>query len=1535
MDQVTIEGFRLSPQQRHLWLSQPTGHTQSFRVQCSLLIEGPLKVGTLELALKQVVKRHEILRTTFQLLPEMTIPIQVIEEEGAFSIDVQSLEGIDAREQEARVETVFREAGQRPFDFARGPLLQASLLILSAEGHVLILNLPALCADTWTLKNLVSDLSRSYAACLRQEEELSDDPMQYPDFAEWQNELLEAAYAEAGREYWRTQVKDESPCMELPFEQHPSGDFGFEVESTNVAINPEAANRINELVEQYGTSASAFLLSCWETLLWRLTGQPAITIGAVYDGRKYEELEQVLGLCSKCLPLQVSLEDNLSFSDLLERVDEAMGDAYKWQEYFTSEQIEGPSNNTEGLSFPSFCFESLNVLQKYLADDVSFTIQKWHACTHRFKIKLLCIPSDDSLRAELLYDANLFSAKDIGRLSGYFSTLLENALQRPETEIGRLELLNKAERQQILSEFNDTKRSYSKDKCIHQLFESQVERTPDAVAIVFEDQQLTYSELNRRANQVASYLKKCGVGPDVLVGILLDRSLEMICGMLGVLKAGGAYLPLDPSLPHERIRFMLEDARAKVLLTRQHLSDELEERRTHTVCIDTSSDKIALENDQNETSDTAVSNLVYLIYTSGSTGRPKGVAVEHRQLLNYVNSIVEILGLPAGSSFATVSTFAADLGNTAIFPALCSGGSLHIVSEERSADPEAIADYLHRHAIDVLKIVPSHLKALLSSSRPQQILPRKRLVLGGEACEWSLVEKVRELAPECTILNHYGPTEATVGATTYLLGQSHAASGSGLVPIGRPISNTQVYVLDQQLEPVPPGVSGELYIGGDGLARGYLNRAELTREKFILNPFSRDPELRLYRTGDMARYLPDGNIEYLGRIDHQVKIHGFRVELGEIESVLAEHPEIKQSVVVASEDQTGNKRLIAYLVLQRGVSPTIGDLRSSLKGRLPDYMIPSGFVFLDKLPLTPNGKLDRQALPPPDRLRSDDSFVSPRTPVEEKLARIWAGVVGIERVGIHDNFFELGGDSILSIQIIARAKQAGLYLTPRQLFQNQTVAELAVVAGTAPVVKAEQNIVTGPVPLTPIQRRFFEQNQPEPHHYNQAMMLKANEDLDPALLSRAVQQLCLHHDALRLRFVQEQEEWQQFCVGPEEHIPFAHLDLSAIEDEEQEAKLRVIASELQASLNLTAGPLVRVAYIDLGSQKGKRLLIVIHHLAVDGVSWRILLEDLQTAYRQLKSGEAIKMPPKTTSFKQWAERLREYALGDVVEQETGFWLAVAREHEASLPRDYDSENNTAASARVVTVSLSAEETRALLQDLPAAYRTQINDVLLTALVQAIGAWGGEWQLLVDIEAHGREEIIEGVDLSRTVGWFTSIYPVLLQVRKDASPDEALKAVKEQLRSVPQRGIGYGLLRYLSGSEEIENQLRELPAAEIRFNYLGQLDQLLMDSPLLEPTGDTTGAMQSPKRLRGYLLNVIGSVTGGQLRMNWAYSSNIHQPHTIERLAHGFIEALRAMIAHCQSSGAAGFTPSDFPKARVNQKDLDKLIAKLGWTGGLK
>jgi non-ribosomal peptide synthase protein (TIGR01720 family) len=741
-----------------------------------------------------------------------------------------------------------------------------------------------------------------------------------------------------------------------------------------------------------------------------------------------------------------------------------------------------------------------------------------------------------------------------------------------------------------------------------------------------------------------------------------------------------------------------------------------------------------------------------------------------------------------------------------------------------------------------------------------------------------------------------------------------------------------VYLVDANRQPVPIGLPGELLIGGVGLSRGYLNRPELTAETFIPHPFSEKSGARLYKTGDLARYLSDGNLEFLGRLDQQVKIHGHRIELEEIEVALRQHPAVREAVVVTQEDaHDGNKRLVAYWVADQESPPSPQDVRRFLQQKLPGYMIPSAFVVLDLLPLNLHGKVDRKALPAPDmrRLPFATAYVAPRTPAESKLASIWTDVLGVEQVGIHDNFFALGGDSILSIHIVARANQIGLRLTPKQLFQHQTIGELATVAGRIPNIQAEQGSVTGPVPLTPIQNWFFEQDFPEPHHWNQARLLQAQQALNISVLENVMQHLLAHHDMLRVRFTKGTSGWQQYIADAEQAPLCKRVDVSALSETQQDRSIEVASVELQTGLKLAAGPLVRVALFDYGSDQPARLLIVIHHLVVDSVSWHILLEDLQLAYQQLSSGRAIQLPPKTTAFKKWAEELTVCASSVALQQELSYWRAALHNPVSRLPVDNPKGANSMASTQRVSGLIGHEETQALLKDIPSAYQTQITDILLTALVRAFARWTGTPSLLIDLESHGREEdIVEGIDLSRTVGWFAARFPVLLQLKPGAPLIDTLKMVKEQLRGIPHRGIGYGLLRYLSQNSDTTELLKGLPQAEVCFNYIGHLDQVLPDSALFSLALESSGPSRSRRGNRHYLLEINSYIAAGQLHVDWRYSELMHRRTTIEELARGFLEDLRTLRTHCQTPGLSGYTPSDFPSMRLSQQELDELLSAL-------
>jgi len=1494
MSEGIVQGYRISPQQRRLWLLHQAAHGGVFWSRCVVRVVGAVDLKKLEQAICRVIDEHEILRTTFPVFPGMTLPVQVVHEQSPACVKRldPSLDN--------------NTTADFPANYDSLPLFRCDLVELSPEQTTMILTAPAMCADVRSLENIVKQI----AACFEAGETITFGSMQYADFAEWHHELLESAEAEKGKQFWNSPSRQTE--VTLPFENSFAEETLFQPDIHRLKLPAD----VLEFAVDAGERWPRFALSCWQILIQRLAGSPEVTLGIALDGRRHSELVNSVGLYRSYVALKIeSAGEQLTIAELCELITKAEAEATLRQEYFTW------ANGDAGSPYFSTCFEERRTSPMFCAGDVSFSIERCDTTDDRFKLKLVSLVSEGKPSLELHYDASRFAPKDVGLVAEGLATLIANASRRQGDSISELESLSDTERLRIVKSFNQTTETFPVET-IHKMFEAQVQRTPDAVAVVCESDKVTYAQLNQRANQLGHYLQKQGVGPDVPVGVRLERSVDFVVAMLGILKAGGAYVPLDVNTPHARLATMLAETGVPILITRG--TREMVFAGCQILSLEDMAGELANEDTHDGAHDLTPANLAYVIFTSGSMGTPKGVAVEHRQLCNYVHAIDRRMGLSSDRSFAIVSTLVADLAHTTLFTSLLSGGTLHLMTDEQSATPAALASYFSCTPIDCLKIVPSHLNALLETSDARAILPRRHLILGGEACSLSLLEKIRTLSSELTVWNHYGPTETTVGCVAQQLDSENLRSRT--IPIGAPLPNNTAYVLDQRLRPVSSGVIGELYIGGDGVARGYLNRPELTAERFVPDPFGEVAGRRLYRTGDRARHLSDGRIELLGRMDHQLKVRGYRIEPEEIQLALNQHPLVIQSVVMGREDRPADKRIVAYVVTKDSTPAAMKHLREFLGQRLPEYMVPSAFVFLNALPLTPNGKIDRQALPQPRAGAGKEQFVAPRTPVETELSRIWTTVLGVEKVSIHDNFFALGGDSILGIQIIAKANQAGMNLEARQIFQHQTIAELAVVAKEGVRSDADQGIVLGDVPLSPVQKRFFELNLPDPHYYNQARLFELRQKVDPESLKRAVESLLRHHDALRLRFFRSGETWRQTEIEPDANLPFERIDISQAVDTEIGELLRSEAQRLNASLNLQEGPIMRVALFDGANKTSSYLLIVVHHLAVDTVSWGVLLEDLETAYGSFATGSEVSLPPKTTSFKAWVEHLTQFAQSSAIDQEIEYWTSRAALPATKLPVDHEGPNSID-SRRTISVSLTADETRAVLQDLPTRYRTQINEVLLTALTITFTAWTKTPSFLVDLEGHGREHIIDGVDLARTVGWFTAIFPLSLDIGNAATRFDVLRAMKDQIRAIPNRGIGYGLLRYLSGKKEVIDQLSRSPQAEVRFNYLGQLARFLSSSEIFLATHESGADTQSRRGERGYLLNVIASVTDGQLRFNWTYSENVHATETIERLAQTCLAELRALITEDETSDVA-YAPSDFPKAKLSENELKAILAKL-------
>jgi amino acid adenylation domain-containing protein len=1032
------QGFRLSPQQRTIWLAQQ--ENPACRAQAALTMTGDLDPERLRSAVQAAVRRHDMLRTTFHRAPGVKVPIQIVAEEAGVSWESADLAGLPDAEQEVRLDDLFRRQLRRPFDLEQGPLLGCILAVLAPQRHVLILGLPGLCADSWTLAILVREIGEQYAAARSGDDEV----VQYLQYSEWHHEMLDDEEGRAGRERWSGLDLSGFLGLRLPLEGVAGtsgvGARGFTPARLPVRLEPGVAARLERLAKEAGSSLPAALLALWHGLLFRLTREPVLVIGEVLDGRKLEDFHGIVGPFARIVPVPCELDDALSFRELLERVERARAGASDWQESFLADSLLDPSMAGRGAPV---VFELLDPPAAGRLGGAAFSVRDWIACLERFKMKLSCMRTGGELRGEIQFDPRLFREADVARLADRFAEFLQSVLERPGMRLAELEVVDPGEMRERLEACNRTEAAFPADRCLHQLFTEQAARTPDRLAVAAGEARFSYAELERGANRLAHHLRDLGVGPELRVGLCLSRSADLVTAILAVLKAGGAYLPLDPSYPAERLAWMLEDSRPVAVVTEEGLAAVLPDRGVPRIVMEAERERLAARSAEPPAVDVGPENLAYVMYTSGSTGRPKGVMVPHRGLVNYLSWCRIAYATDQGMGAPVHSPIGFDLTVTSLFSPLLAGGCAVLLPEAQGV--QALSGALRDSGgYTLVKVTPSHLELLGEELEDAELAGRTDvLVVGGEALSGATLAAWRKHAPETRLINEYGPTETVVGSCVYEVPPGPVPAAP--VPIGKPIANTRVYVVDPWLQAVSFGVAGELVIGGAGVTRGYQGGPELTAERFVPDLFGAAPGDRLYRTGDLARFLPDGNLEYLGRSDRQVKIRSYRVELGEIEAVLAGHPGVREAVVLLREDRPGDRRLVGYLVPAGDKAPRFDELRRFLAESLPEPMVPGWYVSLPALPLTAHGKLDRLALPVPgpDRPELEQAYVAPRNPLEEVLAGIWAEVLGVDQVGALDSFFALGGDSIRSVRVVALAKQRGLELTVQDLFRHQTVAELA------------------------------------------------------------------------------------------------------------------------------------------------------------------------------------------------------------------------------------------------------------------------------------------------------------------------------------------------------------------------------------------------------------------------------------------------------------------------------------------------------------
>ncbi|MEL4897611.1 amino acid adenylation domain-containing protein [Crocosphaera sp. Alani8] len=1496
-------------QQRQWFLAQLEPDSPFYNIPGAVRLTGELNMNLLQKSLNEVISRHEVLRSYIKTVdgkPQLIISPNI-------KLDLPIVDLKDSFKPEETAKKLAEETIKQPFNLYESPLLRVKLIRLAEEDSILLLVLHHSVADAWSVGIFIQEVATLYQAFLEEKSSpLPELPIQYLDFATWQREWLQGERLDTQLNYWKKQLKNATTLLEIPSDNPRPPVQTFNGKTITFQLSQEQSNGLKQLSNKHNSTLFMVLLAAFNVLLHRYTYSEDIVIGSPIANRNYSETEKLIGFFANTLTLRSQLSGTMTFVQLLQQVRETTLSAYSHQD-LPFEQLVDALQPQRDLSY-SPLFQVMFVLQNIPMQSMelpglSLQSVKLENTTAKFDLTLFMSETSEGLTATFEYNTDLFEDSRIERLAQHFKTLITGILANPQQPLWSFPLSIESN---LLRKQKTEEKRQRIGSLIHQLFETQANKTPNAIALIHQTQQLTYHELNSQANQLAHYLQQLGVQPETPIGVCLNRSPQLIIALIAILKAGGAYLPLDPHYPSERLALMVEDAKMPILITQGNI---LKPSGVTIVDLDADRDKISQQATVNPSPQLLPQNLAYLIYTSGSTGRPKGVAIAHSSTVSLLNWARETFTSEQTSGVLASTSVCFDLSVFEIFVPLSSGGSV-ILAENALALPELPA----ANKVTLINTVPTAATELLRlNAIPNNV---KTINLAGEALSKHLVQQLYQKSPVKQVFNLYGPSEDTTYSTFALINPETQNSPT----IGYAVFNTQTYILDAYLQPVPMGVPGELYLGGEGLARGYLHQPTLTAERFIPSPFAEGK--RLYKTGDRVRLREDGEIEYLGRNDYQVKVRGFRIELGEIEENLLNYPEISQGVATVKEDHNGNKKLVAYVVMESATTYSRDEnLRRFLQQNLPDYMVPSLYVVLDKLPLTPNGKVDRKALPDP-QINTDTTqeFVAPQTPQEKSLAIIWSQVLGCDRISINDNFFALGGDSILAIQVVAKANQIGLNFVPKDIFQNQTIAKLAaVVSKNTLTIEAEQGTVTGVVPLTPIQRWFFEQNLVDSHHWNQAILLEIKQQINPHHLQQAIAKLLEHHDALRLRFEQTELGWQQFNNSVNDVIPFIRIDFSNLSDQVLPSAISTTATQLQSSFSLDKDPLIRVAWFDLGNNRSSRLLLILHHLIIDGISWRILLEDLQIIYQQLSQNRTISLPAKTTSFKHWSERLENYANSQIMDSELDYYLTNLDHSIASLPVDFTSGKNTMREAETLSISFNQQDTQRLLQEIYSRYQIQINEVLIAALTQTFETLTGQKKLLIELEGHGREDLFEDVNLSRTIGWFTTLFPIVFDLNKSKNHLQAITLIKEQLNSVPNRGIGYGILRYLS-NKTIQKQLENIPNAEIRFNYFGQFDRLFSANSPFKPAQESTGNARSKSDSRNCLIEINALIVNNQLRVDWTYSRGIYRQSTIDSLIQKFGDILRQIINYCLLLEEREYTPLDFPKMDFTADELEDFLS---------
>ncbi|MFS3932119.1 plipastatin non-ribosomal peptide synthetase PpsC [Bacillus subtilis] len=1493
------ETYPVSSAQKRIYvLQQLEDGGTGYNMPAVLELEGKLNPERMDRAFKELIKRHESLRTAFEQ-DAGGDPVQRIHDEVPFTLQTTVLG--ERTEQEAAAAFI------KPFDLSQAPLFRAQIVKVSDERHLLLVDMHHIISDGVSVNILIREFGELY-----NNRKLPALRIQYKDYAVWQEGFKTGDAYKTQEAYWLKQLEGELPVLDLPADHARPPVRSFTGDKVLFTLDQEVASGLHKLARENGSTLYMVLLAAYTAFLSRLSGQEDIIVGSPIAGRPHKDLEPILGMFVNTLALRTRPEGGKPFVQYLQEVRETALEAFEHQDYPFEELVDKLELTRDMSRNPLFdvMFVLQNMDQESLELDelcLKPAANNGHQ-TSKFDLTLYAQEQPRGLLTfQMEFSTDLYKKKTIEKWLQCFINMLLSIIKDNKAALGTINILNEDETHYLIHELNRTKIDYPRNETISRLFEMQAEQTPNAVAIVSDTQVFTYEDLNSWANQIASVLQIKGVGPDSVVALLTGRTPELIAGMLGILKAGGAYLPIASDLPVERIAYMLSDSGAALLL---------QSEKTEKQLLDIECEQIIIEDIQkqgetkNIDSSAGPHSLAYIIYTSGSTGKPKGVMIEQRSVIRLVKNSNYITFTPEDRLLMT-SSIGFDVGSFEIFGPLLNGAALHLSDQQTFLDSHQLKRYIEHQGITTIWLTSS-LFNHLTEQNEQTFSQLKHLIIGGEALSPSHVNRIRNVCPEVSIWNGYGPTENTTFSTCLHIQKTYELS----IPIGRPVGNSTAYILNQWGVLQPVGAVGELCVGGDGVARGYLGRPDLTKEKFVPHPFA--PGDRLYRTGDLARWLPDGTIEYVGRIDDQVKVRGYRVELGEIESALRQIDGVKEAAVLARTAQTGSKELFGYISVKAGTNAE--QVRSLLARSLPNYMIPAYIIEMETLPLTSNGKLNRKALPEPN-FTSKQTYAPPRNDLEDQLVLIWQEVLGIQRIGIEDSFFELGGDSIKALQVSARLGRYGLSLQVSDLFRHPKIKDLSPFIRKSERI-IEQGPVQGDVPWTPVQQWFFSQDIEERHHFNQSVMLFHSGRLSENAIRPALKKLAEHHDALRMVYRNDDRRWIQINQGIHESQLYS-LRISDLSQSESgwETKIKQEVADLQQSINLQEGPLLHAALFK--TLTGDYLFLAIHHLVVDGVSWRILLEDLSAGYQQAAAGQTIQLPLKTDSYQEYARRIQEYAQSSKLIREEAYWRSVEEQQAAELPYEIPHHVNIDFSKRdSLSFSLTEADTAVLLQNVNHAYGTDTQDILLTAASLAICEWTGGSKLRIAMEGHGREHILPELDISRTVGWFTSMYPALISFENHRDElGTSVKTVKDTLGRIPNKGVGYGMLKYLTHPENKSITFSKTP--EISFNYLGQFNDIERQDTF-RPSSLGSGKDITHTWKREQIIEMSAMAADKKLHFNLSYPSARFHKNTMEQLINRIEHFLLDIMKHCAGQQKAEKTLSDFSSQSLTAEDLDSI-----------